>query len=492
MSDDLLKDLAATRRRRTRIIATIGPASRSESMIRSLIQAGVNLFRLNFSHGTHDEHLEVLKTIRKVSNEMNVYPAVLQDLSGPKIRISNVTGDFAQVADGATIELRASSKANSEKALSDSKTIFVEGLDPSAILKSNQSVLLADGIIVLKCESVSKDVAVCSVVKGGRLRSRVGIAFPDSAINLPAATEKDMTDLQWGIKNDVDFVAVSFVQNAADVTAVRNAINAQKADLKIIAKIERKAALKNIYEIIDASDGIMVARGDLGLEFQLEELPMIQKRLIEEGNYRGIPVIVATQMLHSMITAIRPTRAEVSDISAAVMGGADAVMLSEETAIGEHPVDCVNYLSRIAMEAEKSFAFEEYKLRLRDADHKTVPDAVSYAACAAAVKVNAAAIVACTETGYSARLVAKYRPQQPLFGVSARASTLRRMSLYWGVLQVPTVSVDNHYQEMENALKTVQNIEKFPNGNRAIVIGGSAVSQAGSTNIMEIHEMNYL
>jgi pyruvate kinase len=492
MKGDLLKDLASEHRRNTRIIATIGPASRSIEKIRALIKANVNVFRLNFSHGSHEEHLEVLKIIRQVSEESSVYPAILQDLSGPKIRISPVVGDYAQIQDGSNITLRAAEQKNQNKLLSDSNNIFIEGLDPTKVLKPGQTALLADGIISINCTSVQADSVTCHVAKGGRLRSRVGIAFPDSIIDLPATTEKDMADLEWGIKNEVDYVAVSFVQNAADVQTVRNAINAKSSNVRIIAKIERKAALQNIYDIIDASDGIMVARGDLGLEFRLEELPMIQKRLIEEANYCGIPVIVATQMLHSMITAIRPTRAEVSDISAAVMSGADAVMLSEETAIGEHPIECVEYLNRITLEAEKSFAFEEYKLRLRDADHKTVPDAVSYAACAAAVKVNASAILACTETGYSARLVAKYRPQQPLFGISTQAATLRRMSLYWGVMQVLCKTSLDHHEEIENALRTVQEREHFPNGSRAVITGGAAVSQPGSTNIMEIRDMCYL
>jgi len=470
--------------RKTKIIATVGPASRSPERVREIISAGANVFRLNFSHGSADEHTEVLKTIRAVSSEMRIPIAVLQDLSGPKIRITPVEGDYMQISDGAAVELFAS-----HKEFSSAARIYVEGVNPAEIMQPGQIVLLADGIIELRAESVSDQAVKCRVVKGGRLRSRVGIAFPDSVIDLPAATEKDLKDVEWAIKHDVDYVAVSFVQNAKDILALRDVAKRANKELKIISKIERKAALENIFEIMDVSDGVMVARGDLGLELPLEQLPMLQRRLIEHANYRGIPVIVATQMLHSMISSTRPTRAEVSDIATAVMSGADAVMLSEETAIGEHPVGAVRYLSRVAQAAEQSFAFEEYRLRLRDSDRATVPDAVAYAASAAAIKVNAAVIIACTETGTTARLVAKYRPQQPLYGASRNESTLRRMSLYWGIIPISCEPSNTHEDEIEAAARAVQVRENAPNGARAVVIGGISVGKPGSTSVLEIREL---
>jgi pyruvate kinase len=470
--------------RKTKIVATIGPASRSAERIREIISAGANVFRLNFSHGSAAEHTEVLKTIRAVSSEMRIPVAVLQDLSGPKIRITPVDGDYMNIPDGGTLELFPA-----RKELSTATHIYVEGLDPTTVMQPGQMVLLADGIIELRAEAVSARSVQCRVVKGGRLRSRVGIAFPDSHIDLPAATEKDLKDVEWALEHDVDYVAVSFVQNARDILALRDVAKRVNKELKIIAKIERKAALENIFEIMDVSDGVMVARGDLGLELPLEQLPMLQKRLIEHANYRGIPVIVATQMLHSMISSTRPTRAEVSDIATAVMSGADAVMLSEETAIGEHPVGAVRYLSRVAQAAEQSFAFEEYRLRLRDADRATVPDAVAYAASAAAIKVNAAVIIACTETGTTARLVAKYRPQQPLYGASRSEATLRRMSLYWGIIPISCEPSDTHDDEIETAARAVQIRENAPDGARAVVIGGIAVGKPGSTSVLEIREL---
>jgi len=470
--------------RKTKIVATVGPASRSPERLRELIEAGVNVFRLNFSHGSHAEHTETIRSIRRVSDEIRTPVAVLQDLSGPKIRISVVEGDFVAIPDNGTVTLERAAPG----AKSTAERIHVEGLDPAAILKPGHTVLLADGIMALKALSVADGVVQCQVTKGARLRSRVGIAFPDSVIDLPAATEKDFEDLRWGMEHEVEYVAVSFVKNARDILALREVARREGRDLRIIAKIERKAALENIYEIMDVSDGLMVARGDLGLELPLEQLPMLQKRLIEQANYRGIPVIVATQMLHSMITSIRPTRAEVSDIATAVMSGADAVMLSEETTIGEHPVAAVEYLARIALAAEQSFAFEEYRLRLRDSDRATVPDAVAYAACAAAVKINAAVIVACTETGNTARLVAKYRPQQPLYGASRNPATLRRMSLYWGIVPISCAPTNTHEGELEAAMRAVEIREQVTAGARAVITGGLSVGMVGSTSVLEIRE----
>ncbi len=480
-------DERTLRHRKTKVVATLGPSSRSPEKIRELIEAGVNVFRLNFSHGSHDEHLASLTEVRRIAAEMGAWVAILQDLSGPKIRISNVEGDFCPISDGQLIELRVA-----QGGLSNAKTIFVETVNPMQTLHPGHSVLLADGLLELVTESVASDHVVCRVVKGGRIRSRVGIAFPDSDVDLPATTKKDITDLDWGIKHGVDYVAISFVRAASDVIKLRHIINDKGAFTGIIAKIERRAALENIEEIIQVSDGLMVARGDLGLEVPLEQLPMLQKRLIEEANFRGIPVIVATQMMHSMITAVRPTRAEVSDIAAAVMAGADAVMLSDETAIGEHPAACVRYITRIAVAAEQNFAFEEYKLRLRNSDSYTVPDAIAYAACAAAVKTSADAIIACTETGTSARLVAKYRPQQPLYGLSRKEQTLRRMALYWGITPISFDSADTRVGEIESALQTVQIREGLSNGGRAVITGGLSTQTPGSTSVLEVRDLNFV
>lgn len=473
--------------RKTKIVATLGPASNSPEMIRKLIEAGANVFRLNFSHGTYDQHEQTLNTIRTLAAELDAPVAILQDLAGPKIRISSVSGDYVQLEDSKTITLKKSSGE-----LSDLSAIFVEGIDPSTILKKGNQVLLADGSIELTVETVTKGVVTCQITKGGRMRSHVGIAFPGVSIDLPAATEKDFRDLSWGLKHEVDYVAISFVQTGEDIRLVKEQITKQKSNLAVIAKIERKVALDNISLILEHCDGLMVARGDLGLELPLEQVPTAQRNLIREANYRGIPVIVATQMLHSMITSIRPTRAEASDVATAVWSGTDAVMLSEETAIGENPEAAVKYLARIASAAEDSHALVEYELERRSSDRDVIPDAIAYAACAGANKVGAHIIIANTSTGKSARLVAKYRPHQLLFGASHIPMTVRQLSLVWGIVPITSRMADSHEQETESSLKNIQRQQKLPNGTLAVTIGGHQVSKPGSTSIIEIHQMNYL
>lgn len=472
--------------RKTKIVATCGPASREPEILEQLIKTGVNVFRLNFSHGSHEEHLENLIRIRAASKAVDIPVAVLQDLSGPKIRISPVKDNYATIEDNAALFIRKSE--NSESTNTD---VYVEGLDPLDILKPGNTVLFADGIIELITEEVTTEYARCKVIKGGRLRSRVGIAFPDSQLNLPATTDKDLVDLTWGLKHEVDFVAVSFVQSGKDIQRVEDFIAEKGGDARIIAKIETRTAIENIQDILDLSDGIMVARGDLGLEVPIERLPLIQKELIEAANYLGKPVIVATQMLHSMVTSTRPTRAEVIDCANAVMAGADAVMLSEETAIGQNPVAAVSFLDKIAKEAETDFTFDNYKLRLQDSDRATIPDAIAYAAAAAAFKVKARAIVACTQTGFTARLVAKYRPQQPLYAATTSEKALRRMCLYWGVHAILTGESATHEEELTRALTKVQIEENLPNDSMAVITGGLNVGTPGSSSVVEVRPMQF-
>ncbi len=471
---------------KTKIVATIGPASNSLETLKKLIQAGVNVFRLNFSHGTHEEHSQTLASIRKASDELGIIVAVLQDLAGPKIRISEIENATAPVDDGDLVKLKFA-----DGSLSSSDTVYVNTINPAAVLKPGHQVLFADGTIQMITESVADDHAICKVVRGGNLRSRVGIAFPDSELTLPVTTEKDLKDLDWGLKNNVDFVALSFVQSAENISKLRGFIDQSDSNPKVIAKIERRVALEKIDEIMNETDAIMVARGDLGVEIPIEQIPLLERELIAKANHAGKPVIVATQMLHSMVHCIRPTRAEVVDCAFAVMSGTDAVMLSEETAIGKNPVEAVEYLVKISKDAERSFQFEEYKLRLRDSDRNTVSDAVAYAACAAASKVKAAAIIACTETGTTARLVAKYRPSQPLYAASKVKETLRRMCLYWGVVPIACQNTDNRSEEIDEALKLAQNAGNFENGTMAVALGGLSVGAAGSTSVMEVKIMNY-
>lgn len=473
-------------KRKSKIIATIGPASRDPEILKRLIKAGVNVFRLNFSHGSYEEHKESLERIRKASAELDSFVAILQDLSGPKLRITEADEKDLVIADNASVILKGPASTKSS-----AKCIYMESVNPSAALEKGHPVLLADGSLVFEVIEVKKEEVVCRALKGGKLRSRIGIAFPDSALTLPAATEKDLKDLKWGVENGVDYVALSFVNSAEDVKGLKEEILRLKGDQRVISKIERKSAILDIDRILDYSDGVMVARGDLGVNVALERLPILQKLLVEKCNLRGIPVIVATQMLQSMVTSIRPTRAEVSDVSLAVLNGADAVMLSEETAIGQYPEEAIRYLDNIAREAERRFEFEDFNWPIRRGIQQSVAEAVMFAACGAADKCKADAIVACTETGASARLTAKYRPHQPLYGVSSRVDTCRRMCLYWGVYPILTSSTQTHSDEIVTALKQVQLRENLPNGARAVVTGGISARNPGSTSILEVREMNF-
>ncbi|MGI6681360.1 MAG: pyruvate kinase [Bdellovibrionota bacterium] len=418
--------------RKTKIVATLGPASSSEEMIEKLIKAGVNVFRQNFSHGSYEEHGALLERVRNVSERLKVPVAVLQDLSGPKIRITELDGEeFPELKNGHKIQIKHS---KTEKSSVD--TLYVGVFDPSLVLQKTNRVLLADGIIELEVVDVVDGVVSCVVTRGGKLRSRVGIIFPDNVIPLPATTEKDIEDLKWGLERNFDYVALSFVQTPEDVKRIKDYIKSKNSKLKVISKIECKTSLKKIDEILEVTDGIMVARGDLGVEIPMERLPVVQKELIAKANILGKPVIVATQMLHSMVTNIRPTRAEVTDVANAIFDGADAVMLSEETAIGNNPEEAVGYLRKVALEIEPYLSEEGYLEKIENEEREAVQDSIAYAACAAADKVQAKALIVSSDTGRTTRLIAKYRPAQTLFGVTATKLTLRQMCLLFGVQPV--------------------------------------------------------
>ena len=483
---EVLTDRDGQVRRKAKIVATIGPSSSSPEVLEQLILAGTNVFRLNFSHGAQDEHHEALTQIRNLSKKLDTPVAVLQDLPGPKIRISKVEGDCVELKDGASLTLCSGCSD-----LSSAEQLCVETVQPHEFLEAGDRILLGDGGLVLEATAIKKDKVTCKIIKGGELRSRAGITFPDSTYELPAVTEQDLKSLEWGVKHGVDFIALSFVSSAEDVLKARDAIRKAGGHSKLVAKIERRVAVENIESILDVSDGIMIARGDLGLELPLEKVPVLQKLLIQHATRKGIPVIVATQMLQSMVHSITPTRAEVADVSLAVLNGADAIMLSAESAIGDHPVEAVRQLDRIAREAERRPIRRDLNQQFYEHEFLTVPDAIVFAACGAALKADASAVIACTETGNSARLCAKYRPEQPLYGVSSVETTIRRMCLYWGVTPIYSEPTGNHDEELRTALRNVQLRENLPNGSWAVVTGGASVRTPGATSILEIREMNF-
>lgn len=473
-------------KRKTKIVATIGPASGTREVVRELILSGMNVARLNFSHGSHEEHSRTLEILREESQRLGAYIAVFQDLCGPKVRIGDIEGKETNLIEGSTVLLKRFSGE-----LGNSTTLYVEAFDPAEVMRPGEKALLADGRIELVAQQALSDGVKCVVKSGGMLRSRSGIAVPDSKLNLPCLTDKDLVDLEWGVKNDIDFVALSFVSSAKDVLQLKEKIKALGGAIPVIAKIERATSLDHIAQIVEVSDAVMVARGDLGLELPLERVPGAQKLIIDTANHRGTPVITATQMLQSMVLEARPTRAEASDVCTAVRDGTDAVMLSEETAVGKHPVHVVQVLDRILEEAEKEFLSDATRLRLRSSDQETVADSICYAACGAATKVGASAIIACTQSGYTARLMAKYRPQQPLFGATSERKALTRMATYWGVHPLAIRQSESTFTEDEilRAMNEVREQYGLKPGYRVVITAGLQAKQSGSTTLMEIREI---
>ncbi len=483
MSNNLIKIAS---KRKTKIVATLGPASSSPEVICNLIKAGINVARLNFSHGTYEEHTKILNTVRGEAAKLGKHIAVFQDLCGPKVRIGELEGGEAPLTEGETVTLRHFEGQKGNKSL-----LFVEAFDPVKVIKPGEKALLSDGQIELIAKSVTADGVQCIVSAGGMLRSRSGIAVPDSKLNLKVITDKDIRDVEWAVKNKVDYIALSFVGSERDVLDLRDIIQKHGVNIPIIAKVERASSLDHVAEIVEAADAVMVARGDLGLELPPERVPGAQKLIIESANYRGTPVITATQMLQSMVKEIRPTRAEVSDVFTAVRDGTDCVMLSEETALGKHPVETVQILDRILYEAEREFEFEQYRPRLKGADRESVADAICYAACGAANKIAAAAIVACTQGGRTARLIAKYRPQQTLFGATSEPSSLAKMALYWGVIPV-LIKVDEEFdteEEVIQAMTAIRDQYGAKPGSRVVLTAGLRAKKQGTTNLMEIREI---
>lgn len=476
-------------KRKTKIVCTLGPASNSREVIREMILTGMNVARLNFSHGSYDEHERILNIIREESNSTQQHVAVLQDLSGPKVRISDVEDGQIMVPDGGHITLRYA--VDKSECLGTLDSLYVESFNPGQVLKVGHKALLADGRIALVAESVGEDEVLCKVLSGGPLRSRSGISVPESQLDLPCLTEKDRKDLEWGVKHDVDYIALSFVASSQDIIDAKTLVEKHGADIPIVAKVERAVSMDHISSIVESSDAVMVARGDLGLELPLERVPTAQRLIIRTANFAGTPVITATQMLMSMVNELRPTRAEVTDVATAVRDGTDAVMLSDETAMGHHPVESVRVLSNIVVEAERELNYERTRASLKRSDSAKVPDAVCYAACSAAEKISSNCIVACTESGYTARLMAKYRPVQNLFGVTNHVSSLRRMALYWGVepVLIDQEDVQAEEDEIQQTIILIRDTFGIKPGARVVVTAGLKAHHVGSTNIMQIREI---
>ncbi len=466
-------------RRKTKIVCTIGPASQSPQTLEAMIRAGMDVARLNFSHGNHEEHLEKIETIRKISGNLGKSITILQDLSGPKIRIGRVKEGGIELRKGETFYL-----TNREK-IGDEEGVSVNYLSLPEEVRVGDRILLSDGTIELKVlESNRRDIK-CKVIVGGILTSYKGINVPTGKILASAFTDNDRQDLIFGVRNGVDMVSLSYVKGASDILRVRDFLDKEGKNLPIIAKIERKEALENIDEILSISDGIMVARGDLGMETPLERIPNVQKMLIKKANLLGKPAITATQMLRSMVDHIQPTRAEVTDVVNAIYDGTDAVMLSEETASGQFPVNALEMMDRIAVSAEEEFPHEKFLMR-EITEKVNLPQAISRAATFLAKEVGAKVIVTPTESGSTARWVSRLRPGQPILALSRHLSTVKSLKLCWGVYPFLVPEWSDTDDMLERSKRIPKELGIVSEGDKIVIIAGVPISIPGTTNLIKV------
>ncbi|MFO7569242.1 MAG: pyruvate kinase [Smithellaceae bacterium] len=466
--------------RKTKIVCTIGPSSEREDILEALMQNGMNVARLNFSHGSHEGHLAKIKMIRTLADRLSQPVAILQDLAGPKIRIGAIPDPGIILTSGNRFILTSRPIAGSVDAVS------LGYKDLPKEVKEGDRLLLADGLMELWVESTSDTDIVCKVVTGGLLTSHKGINLPTGTIRTSSLTGKDRVDLLFGLAHDVDFVALSFVKTADDIRAVKDIIAAQGKDTPVIAKIEKHEALDNIDAIMEISDGIMVARGDLGVEIPPEDVPLIQKRLIAKANAAGKPVITATQMLRSMVSSPRPTRAEAADVANAVLDGTDAVMLSEETASGEYPVQAVVYMSRLAAAAEAGFPFEKFLAMMPEKD---VSESVAHACCILANHLEARAVVAHTQSGMTARYIARFRPRQPIVALSPHSTTVRRLALSWGCRPRLVGKLQDTDEMIETASQVALTAGDARTGDLIVITVGHPVGVTGTTNMLRVKRL---
>ncbi len=465
---------------KTKIICTIGPASSDPEVLRQLIQSGMSVARLNFSHGTHDEHRRMITAIRDLSDELKRPVAILQDLCGPKIRVGEIPEPGVRIEPGQTFYLTG------REVMGSAERVSVSYPDLPGEVRPGDVILLADGMMELTVREVLPDEIRCEVITGGILTSHKGINLPTGTVKVNSLTEKDRADLVFGLQNDVDYVALSFVRRGADIQELKEIIADAGKDTPVIAKIEKHEAIANMDEIMAACDGIMVARGDLGVEIPLENVPGIQKRLVRAANANGKPVIIATQMLRSMVKAPRPTRAEATDVANAVLDGADAIMLSEESASGEFPVEAVRFMARIVLSAESNFPHQRF---LELMPQKDVSESVAHASCVLANHLDAAAIVATTRSGFTAMQISRFRPACRLIALSPEPRTIRRLALFWGCIPSYVEETRNTDERIEKAAVSAIGTGNVSPGDLVVITTGHPVWAAGTTNMMRVKQL---
>ncbi|NBI28280.1 pyruvate kinase [Chengkuizengella marina] len=470
--------------RKTKIVCTLGPASETLEKTKKLIQAGLNVGRLNFSHGDFEEHGNRITNIRKASEELGKTVAILLDTKGPEIRTGKLKEDKVQLVANEFITL------TTEEIQGDQNRVAITYDKLPEEVQIGSTILIDDGLIGLKVVEVQNTEIKCQIVNGGLLGSRKGVNVPGVKISLPGITEKDTNDIIFGIEQGVDFIAASFVRKASDVLEIRDLLQRYNAQhIHIISKIENQEGVDNLDEILEVSDGLMVARGDLGVEIPAEEVPLVQKRMIDKCNQSGKPVITATQMLDSMQRNPRPTRAEASDVANAIFDGTDAIMLSGETAQGKYPLESVQTMARIAEKAESALEYREIFLKQSSIQQITVTESISQSVANSALDLNAKAIFTSTQSGYTARMVSKYRPKSPIIAVTPDEVVMRRLSLVWGVNPVKGEQAESTDKMFELAVNSGLRAGYVQFGDLVVITAGVPIGRSGTTNLIKIHHI---
>lgn len=467
--------------RRTKIVCTLGPATNDVEMMKQLIRNGLDAARINFSHGDYESHADTIAKLKQAREELDAPIPLILDTKGPEIRVKTFAEGkvFLEAGEPFTLTTR--------EVEGDKSIVSVTYQNLPKDLQKGSRVLIDDGLIELRVESLTDTDVVCTVVNGGVVKSRKGVNLPGIRVNLPSLTQKDIEDLKFGIANDFDIVAASFVRSAADVVKIRKVLEENGGGhIHIISKIENQQGVDNIDKILEVSDGIMVARGDLGVEIPPEEVPLVQKKLIYKANRIGKPVITATQMLESMVNSPRPTRAEANDVANAIFDGSDAIMLSGETAAGAYPLEAVETMARIALKTESSIDYATKMVNDTEPARINITNAISMAACAAAAELDTAAITTITRSGFTARMIAKHRPTCPLIASTPDAGVWRRMNLIWGCLpmfytgELPKGSV------FESSLQIAMRSGLLKNGDTVVSALGMPLGFSGATNTMRV------
>ncbi|MFB5762571.1 pyruvate kinase [Paenibacillus medicaginis] len=469
---------------KTKIICTIGPASDSVPVLKEMIQAGMTVARLNMAHGELDEHVQRMKNVRKAASELGTYVPIMMDIKGPEVRIGKLKEESCELKTGEELVL------TTEEILGDAKRIGVNYPDLTRDVKAGDRILIDDGLIDLTVIAVEGTEIRCRIVSGGKLKPRKGVNLPGIHTSLPGVTERDVKHIEFGIQNQVEIIAASFVRKGEDILEIRRILKSHNAGhVQIISKIENQEGMENLDAIIKASDGIMVARGDLGVEVPIETVPMLQKEMIDKCNLAGKPVVVATHMLESMQVNPRPTRAEVSDVFNAVTQGADVVMLSGESAAGKYPVPSVQTMASIAKQAESIIDYMEQFNKRRAGQLTNITEVISQSAVSASLELSASAIIIATESGFTARMISKYRPQAPIIAVTQHQEVLPKICLLSGVIPVLGGKMTTTDEMFETATRNAIETGYICPGDTVVLSAGVPIGQTGNTNLIKVQQV---